>query len=137
MVDCVTLQICYFLILSFKMRNRKLLIIELSPKDRILHYTICKVTFLKIINFTQIMKDELFLMWVIKNQLDFNMPYFILKYLVQCFNRSNIDFLPYNVILTPYLQRLNQIEWGTIRSSYKFYHNDCCISFTQDVARTR
>ena len=41
-------------------------------------------------------------LWVIKNQLDFNM---CLKYLAKCSNRLDIVFLPYGMILTPFLAK--------------------------------
>ena len=64
--------------------NRKLLRANLSLKDRIFHLPSYNIIKPRINIFTQIVEDELFLMWVIKNQLDFNMPYFILNYLVEC-----------------------------------------------------
>ena len=42
--------------------SEKTLIIDLSLKDRILHFIICKVLFPQVTNFTQITNDELFYM---------------------------------------------------------------------------
>ena len=42
--------------------SRKLMITNLSPEDRILHFVICKVLFPQATNFTQITNDELFYM---------------------------------------------------------------------------
>ena len=52
------------------------------------------------------MEDKLLFMWIIKNQLDFNMPYFILNYLVECVKWIDIGFILYGLTLTPFLLRV-------------------------------
>ena len=47
------------------------------------------------------------LFFIIKNQLDFNFPYFIIKYMIECGKRVNIKFLPYRMILTPIFRKVN------------------------------
>ena len=81
------------------------MITSLSPKDRILHFVIYKVLFPYATNFTQIMDDELFYMWVIKQQMDFNFPYLILKYIYDNSIRKDIGYLPYGMIFTPFFQK--------------------------------
>ena len=65
--------------------SKKLMITSLSLKDRILHFFINKMIFLHAINFTHIAYNELFYMWAIEKQMDFNFPYLILKYLYNLF----------------------------------------------------
>ena len=63
---------------SHRDSSKKFMITRLSPKDRILHFILCKVLFPRVTNFTQITDDELFYMWAIKTQANFNFPYMIL-----------------------------------------------------------
>ena len=44
-------------------------------------------------------------MWVIKTQAKVNFPYLIMKYLYDCTLMKDIGFLPYSMILTPFLQK--------------------------------
>ena len=85
--------------------NENLMIISLSPNDKIFNFIICKVLFPRTINFKQIVNDELFYMWPIKNQVDFNFPYLTLKYLYDCSIQKDIGYLPYGTILTPFFQK--------------------------------
>ena len=79
----------------------KIMITSLSSKDRILHFGICKVLFPQAIK-SQIIDYELFYMWAIKKQANFNFPFLIMKYLYDCSLRKDIRYLPYNLILTPF-----------------------------------
>ena len=87
---------------TLKDLNRKTLITNLSLEGRILHFVICKVLFLRVTNFTQITDEELFYMWPIKNQGEFNFPYLIMKYLFGCSLRKDIGYLSYSMIFTPF-----------------------------------
>ena len=44
-------------------------------------------------------------MWVIKIQADFNFPYLIMKYLFDSSLRKDIGYVPYDMILMPFLQK--------------------------------
>ena len=74
---------------------------SLFHDDRILYFIIWKVFFPRASNFTQIMDNELFYMWAIK-QFDFNFLYFILKFFFDHFIRNDIGYFPYAMILAPF-----------------------------------
>ena len=44
-------------------------------------------------------------MWAIKQQVDFNFQYLILKYLYDYSIKKDIGYLPYRMILTPFFQK--------------------------------
>ena len=96
--------------------SAKLMITGLSLKYRTIHYTICKVIFLRVINFMQIKKGELSFVRAIKNQLDFNMPFLIIKYPYDCVRRKNIGFLLHKMILTHILIDLNATKEDSSKS---------------------
>ena len=50
-----------------------------------------------------------YLFWIIKNQLDFNFPSFIVKYMIECGNRVEAKVLPYGMILTQIFAKYNLI----------------------------
>ena len=53
----------------------------------------------------QIIDDKLFYMWAIKTQDDFNFPYLIMKYMFDCSLSKDIGYLPFGMILTPFLKK--------------------------------
>ena len=91
-------MICFFSYRTHKDSTRKTLIIGLSPEDGILHFVICKVLFSWATN-------ELFYMWAIITQDDFNFPYLIMKYMFDCSWRKDIGYLPYGMILEPLFKK--------------------------------
>ena len=68
-----------------------ILIIKLSPKGKILYFALLKIILPRVINLNHIIDKELFLFWIIKNQLYFNFPYFIIKYMIECENNDKIS----------------------------------------------
>ena len=69
-------------------------------KNKILHLALTKVTLPRVTNLDHITNKELFLFWIIKNQLDFNFSYFIIKYMIEHGSRVDIKFLLYGIIIT-------------------------------------
>ena len=50
---------------------------------------------------------ELFVFWIIKNQMDLDFPYFIIKYMIKCGNRVDIKILPYGMLFTQSFAKYN------------------------------
>ena len=49
----------------------------------------------------------MFLFWIIKNELNCNFSYFIVKYMIDCGNKVDITFLPYGMVFTQTFAKYN------------------------------
>ena len=59
----------------------KILTTRLSIEDRVLHYNMVKCILPRKSNVTNIIEEELFLMWPFERRLQLNFPYIILSYM--------------------------------------------------------
>ena len=82
----------------------KILISKLSVEDRLLHFTIVKCLTPRSSNTTNIIEDELFLMWAFKKRLPLNIPFIILHYM-GIFFKQDLSFYPYGMPLTKVFKR--------------------------------
>jgi len=74
----------------------------LKMNDRLLHYTWVHIVCPRESNFAQLLNDDIFMMWCIKNNILINWSHYIMQHMMKC--RDNNMLLPYGIFLTRILQ---------------------------------
>jgi len=75
---------------------------SLKMNDRLLHYTWVHMLFPRGSNFTQLLNEDIFMLWCIKNNIMINWPHYIMQHMMKC--RDNNMSLPYAILITRILK---------------------------------
>ena len=70
--------------------------------DRLLHYTWVHILCPRGSNYAQLLNEDIFMMWLIKNNVRINWPHYIMQQIIKC--RDNKMPLPYANLITRILQ---------------------------------
>ena len=75
---------------------------SLKMNDRLLHYTWVHIWCPRGSNFSQLLNEDIFMLWCIKNNIMINWPHYIMQHMIKC--RNNNMPLPYAILITRILQ---------------------------------
>ena len=75
---------------------------SLKMNDRLLHYTRVHILCPRGSNFAQVLNEDIFMLWCIKNNIMINWPHYIMQHMMKC--RDNNMSLPYAILVTRILQ---------------------------------
>lgn len=75
---------------------------SLKMNDRLLHYTWVHMLCPRGSNYPQLLNEDIFMMWLIKNNVRINWPHYIMQQIIKC--RDNKMPLPYANLITRILQ---------------------------------
>jgi len=75
---------------------------SLTMNDRLLHYTWVHMLCPCGSNFAQVLNEDIFMLWCIKNNIMINWPHYIMQHMMKC--RDNNMPLPYAILITRILQ---------------------------------
>ena len=75
---------------------------SLKMNDRLLHYTWVHILCPRGSNYAQLLNEDIFMMWLIKNNVRINWPHYIMQQIIKC--RDNKMPLPYANLITRILQ---------------------------------
>ncbi|KAK8464002.1 hypothetical protein PHAVU_011G095800 [Phaseolus vulgaris] len=75
---------------------------SLKMNDRLLHYTWVHILCPRGSNYAQLLNEDIFMMWLIKNNVLINWPPYIMQHIIKC--RDNKMPLPYANLITRILQ---------------------------------
>jgi len=70
--------------------------------DRLLHYTWVHMLCSRGSNFTQLLNENIFMLWCIKNDILINWPHYIMQHIMKCHDNSLP--LPYGILITRIMQ---------------------------------
>ncbi|KAL2341132.1 hypothetical protein Fmac_009072 [Flemingia macrophylla] len=71
---------------------------SLNINDRLLHYVYVHILAPRSSNFAQLLQEDIFMLWAIKNNMLINWPHFIMEHMIKC--RDNEMPLPYAILIT-------------------------------------
>ncbi|KAL2319922.1 hypothetical protein Fmac_028891 [Flemingia macrophylla] len=71
---------------------------SLNINDRLLHYVYVHILAPRSSNFAQLLQEDIFMLWVIKNNIFINWPHFIMEHMIKC--KDNDMHLPYAILIT-------------------------------------
>ncbi|KAL2339779.1 hypothetical protein Fmac_007719 [Flemingia macrophylla] len=71
---------------------------SLNINDRLLHYVYVHISAPRSSNFAQLLQEDIFMLWAIKNNMSINCPHFIMEHMIKC--RDNEMPLPYAILIT-------------------------------------
>ncbi|KAL2340175.1 hypothetical protein Fmac_008115 [Flemingia macrophylla] len=71
---------------------------SLNINDRLLHYVYVHILAPRSSNFAQLLQEDIFMLWVIKNNMFINWPHFIMEHMIKC--KDNDMHLPYAILIT-------------------------------------
>ncbi|KAL2337138.1 hypothetical protein Fmac_011584 [Flemingia macrophylla] len=71
---------------------------SLNINDRLLHYVYVHILAPRSSNFAQLLQEDIFMLWAIKNNMLINWPHFIMEHMIKC--RDNEMPLPYGILIT-------------------------------------
>ncbi|KAL2331139.1 hypothetical protein Fmac_018720 [Flemingia macrophylla] len=71
---------------------------SLNINDRLLHYVYVHILAPRSSNFAQLLQEDIFMLWAIKNNMLINWPHFIMEHMIKC--RDNDMHLPYAILIT-------------------------------------
>ncbi|ESW10244.1 hypothetical protein PHAVU_009G192600 [Phaseolus vulgaris] len=75
---------------------------SLKMNDQLLHYTWVHILCPRGSNFAQLLNENIFMLWLIKNNVRINWPHYIMQHIIKC--RDNKMPLPYANLITRILQ---------------------------------
>ncbi|ESW13068.1 hypothetical protein PHAVU_008G165300 [Phaseolus vulgaris] len=75
---------------------------SLKMNDRLLHYTWMHILCPRGSNYAQLLNEDIFMLWLIKNNVRINWPHYIMQHIIKC--RDNKMSLPYANLITRILQ---------------------------------
>ncbi|ESW30631.1 hypothetical protein PHAVU_002G169500 [Phaseolus vulgaris] len=75
---------------------------SLKMNDRLLHYTWVHILCPRGSNYAQLLNEDIFMLWLIKNNVRINWPHYIMQHIIKC--RDNKMPLPYANLITRILQ---------------------------------
>ena len=75
---------------------------SLKMNDRLLHYIWVYILCPRGSNFAQLLKEDILMLWLIKNNVRINWPHYIMQHIIKC--RDNKMPLPYANLITRILQ---------------------------------
>ncbi|KAL2328622.1 hypothetical protein Fmac_022049 [Flemingia macrophylla] len=71
---------------------------SLNINNRLLHYVYVHILAPRSSNFAQLLQEDIFMLWAIKNNMLINWPHFIMEHMIKC--RDNEMPLPYAILIT-------------------------------------
>ncbi|WVZ16965.1 hypothetical protein V8G54_009947 [Vigna mungo] len=74
----------------------------LNIKDRLLHYVIVHMLTPRPANFAKVLQEDIFMIWLIKNNVALNWPHHIMQHMLKC--KVSDTPLPYGVLITQIMQ---------------------------------
>jgi len=75
---------------------------SLNMNDRQLHYTWVHMLYPRDNNFAQLLNEDIFLLWCIKNNILINWPHYIMQHMIKCWD-NNMP-LSYDIMITRIMQ---------------------------------
>ncbi|ESW06728.1 hypothetical protein PHAVU_010G071400 [Phaseolus vulgaris] len=75
---------------------------SLKMNDWLLHYTWVHILCPRGRKFAQVLNEDIFMLWCIKNNIIINWPHYIMQHMMKC--RDNNMLLPYAILITRILQ---------------------------------
>jgi len=75
---------------------------SLEMNDQLLHYTWVHILCPRRSNFAQLLNEDIFMLWLIKNNVMINWPHYIMQHMIKY--RDNNMLLPYEISITRILQ---------------------------------
>ncbi|KAJ1402277.1 hypothetical protein SESBI_28172 [Sesbania bispinosa] len=76
---------------------------SLKVEDRLLHYTLARILIPRGSNYAQLTEEDIFVLWVIKERILINWPYYICQHMQKVKARKTTD-LPYAMLITKLLE---------------------------------
>ncbi|WVY93734.1 hypothetical protein V8G54_032822 [Vigna mungo] len=70
----------------------------LNINDRLLHYVIVHMLTPRTGNFAKVLHEDIFMLWVLKNNIAINWPHHIMQHTLKC--KAGDTPLPYDVLIT-------------------------------------
>ncbi|WVZ15112.1 hypothetical protein V8G54_012678 [Vigna mungo] len=74
----------------------------LNINDRLLHYVIVHMLTPRPANFAKVLQEDIFMIWLIKNNVALNWPHHIMQHMLKC--KASDTPLPYGVLITQIMQ---------------------------------
>ncbi|KAL2333234.1 hypothetical protein Fmac_014447 [Flemingia macrophylla] len=71
---------------------------SLNINDRLLHYVYVHILAPRSSNFAQLLQEDIFMLWAIKNNMLIKRPHFIMEHMIKC--GDNDMHLPYAILIT-------------------------------------
>ncbi|KAL2332597.1 hypothetical protein Fmac_013810 [Flemingia macrophylla] len=71
---------------------------SLNINDMLLHYVYVHILAPRSSNFAQLLQEDIFMLWAIKNNMLITWPHFIMEHMIKC--RDNDMHLPYVILIT-------------------------------------
>nr|KYP63004.1 hypothetical protein KK1_017565 [Cajanus cajan] len=71
---------------------------SLNINDRLLHYVYVHILAPRSSNFSQLLQEDIFLLWALKNNILINWPHYIMQHMVKC--KDNGMPLPYPILIS-------------------------------------